>query len=172
MNTFWDFLESLLGLAAEPKNLTFIQISLRGVVVMIAALIMIRLGTKRSLAEKTAFDAVLLVVLASVLARAVNGSAAFFPTLGGASVLVFVHRLFGSIGCRWHAFGMLVKGQPDVIVENGNVNWKALLRNHVSKHDLEEDLRLNAKTDDISKIRLARVERSGDISFVKKTTGS
>jgi uncharacterized membrane protein YcaP (DUF421 family) len=172
MNTFWDFLESLLGLATEPKNLTFIQISLRGVVVMIAALIMIRLGTKRSLAEKTAFDAVLLVVLASVLARAVNGNAAFFQTLGGAFVLVFVHRLFGSIGCRWHTFGTLIKGQPDVIVENGNVNWKVLRRNHVSKHDLEEDLRLNAKTEDISKIRIARVERSGDISFIKTITDS
>jgi uncharacterized membrane protein YcaP (DUF421 family) len=146
MNTFWDFLESLLGLAAEPKNLTFIQISLRGVVVMVAALVMIRLGTKRSLAEK---------------------NAAFFPTLGGTFVLVLTHRLFGSIGCRWHAFGMLIKGQPDVIVENGNVNWKVLRRNHVSKHDLEEDLRLNAKTEDISKIRIARVERSGDISFIK-----
>jgi uncharacterized membrane protein YcaP (DUF421 family) len=167
MKTFWDFLESLLGLAAEPKNLTFIQISLRGAIVMVAALVMIRLGTKRSLAEKTAFDAVLLIVLASVLARAINGSAAFFPTIGGGFVLVFLHRLFGSSGCRWHAFGSLIKGQPDVIVENGNVNWKMLRQNHVSKHDLEEDLRLNAKTEDISKIRIARVERSGDISFIK-----
>ena len=167
MNPFWNSLESLLGLAAEPKNLTFIQVSLRGVIVMVAALVMIRLGTKRALAEKTAFDAVLLVVLASALARAVNGNAAFFPTLGGTIVLVFVHRLFGSIACRWHSFGILIKGQPDVIVENGKLNWKALRRNHVSKHDLEEDMRLDAKTEDISKIRIARVERSGDISFIK-----
>ena len=167
MNTFWNFLVTLLGLAVEPKSLTFIQISLRGIIVMIAALAMIRLGTKRSLAEKTAFDAVLLVVLASALARAVNGSAAFFPTLGGAFVLVFMHRLFGSVGCRWHAFGVLIKGRPDVIVENGNVNWKTLRQNHVSKSDLEEDLRLNAHIEDLSKIRIARVERSGDISFIK-----
>jgi uncharacterized membrane protein YcaP (DUF421 family) len=172
MNTFWNFLESLLGLAAEPKNLTFIQISLRGVIVMVAALVMIRLGTKRSLAEKTAFDAVLLIVLASVLARAVNGSAAFFPTLGGGFILVIMHRLLGSLSWRWHGLGILIKGQAEVIVENGNVNWKALQKNHISKHDLEEDLRLNAKTEDISKIRIARVERSGDISFIKATTDS
>ena len=167
MNTLWDFLESLLGLAVEPKNLTFIQISVRGIIVMVAALVMIRLGTKRSLAEKTAFDAVLLVVLASVLARAVNGSAAFFPTLGGGFVLVFMHRLFGSLSWRWHGFGSLIKGRADVIIENGNVKWEVLQKNHVSKHDLEEDLRLNAQTEDISKIRIARVERSGDISFIK-----
>jgi uncharacterized membrane protein YcaP (DUF421 family) len=40
-------------------------------------------------------------------------------------------------------------------------------RNHVSMHDLDEDMRLSVHTDDLSKIRLARVERSGDISFIK-----
>jgi uncharacterized membrane protein YcaP (DUF421 family) len=41
-------------------------------------------------------------------------------------------------------------------------------RNHVSIHDLEEDMRLNAHLDDRSKVRVARIERSGDISFIKK----
>jgi uncharacterized membrane protein YcaP (DUF421 family) len=41
-------------------------------------------------------------------------------------------------------------------------------RNHVSTHDLEEDLRLNGHIDDVSQVRLARIERSGDISFIKK----
>jgi uncharacterized membrane protein YcaP (DUF421 family) len=35
-------------------------------------------------------------------------------------------------------------------------------------HDLEEDMRLNGHLDDLSKVRLARVERSGDISIIKK----
>jgi uncharacterized membrane protein YcaP (DUF421 family) len=39
--------------------------------------------------------------------------------------------------------------------------------NHISKHDLEEDMRLDAKTEDLSKIKTARLERSGDISFIK-----
>jgi len=41
-------------------------------------------------------------------------------------------------------------------------------RNHVSTHDLDEDMRLSAHTDDVSEIGVARVERSGDISFIKK----
>ena len=39
--------------------------------------------------------------------------------------------------------------------------------NHVSEHDLEEDMRLDAATEDVSKIKVARLERSGDISFIK-----
>ena len=92
MQSFWDFVEPLLGLGAEPKDLTFLQISLRGVIVFLATLIMVRLGHKRSLSRKTAFDAVLIVILASVLSRAINGSAAFFATLGGGLVLVLLHR--------------------------------------------------------------------------------
>jgi uncharacterized membrane protein YcaP (DUF421 family) len=41
-------------------------------------------------------------------------------------------------------------------------------RNHVSKHDLEEDLRLEVRTEEIKDIRHAYVERSGDISFIEK----
>jgi uncharacterized membrane protein YcaP (DUF421 family) len=167
MNTFSQLLHMLLGIGTEPRDLTFLQVSLRGVIVFIATLIMMRLGSKRSLAEKTAFDAVLIVIIGSMLARAINGSEAFFPTLGAGFVLVLVHRLFGVAAYYSHAFGILVKGQPVVLVQDGRVQQKNMLREHISKHDLEEDMRLDAATGDISKIRVARLERSGDISFVK-----
>jgi len=79
MNAFWNSFEMLLGLGVEPKDLTFSEVSLRGIIVFLATLIMVRLGHKRSLAQRTPFDAILLVILASVLSRAINGSAAFLP---------------------------------------------------------------------------------------------
>src|SRR4029450_2894810 len=93
MPTVVASLESLLGLGRDAAALTFVQISLRGVVVFVAALVIVRFGDRRFLSQKTAFDAVLGFVLASMLARAVNGTAAFFPTLGGGFVLVVLHRL-------------------------------------------------------------------------------
>ncbi len=129
-------------------------------------LITVRLGQKRSLARKTTFDAVLLVILASVLSRAINGSAAFFATLGGGLVLVLLHRLLALIAYHSHWFGIMIKGRPETIVENGHLIPGIMLRNHISKHDLEEDLRLSTHHEDIDRVRLARVERSGDISFI------
>jgi uncharacterized membrane protein YcaP (DUF421 family) len=167
MNTFSQLLHTLLGLGTEPRNLTFLQVSVRGVIVFIATLIMVRLGSKRSLAEKTAFDAVFIVIIGSMLARAINGSEAFFPTIGAGFVLVFMHRLFGVAAYYSHAFGILVKGQPVVLVQNGTLQRPNMRWEHISKHDLEEDMRLDAKTEDLSKIQIARLERSGDISFIK-----
>jgi uncharacterized membrane protein YcaP (DUF421 family) len=155
-------------LGAEPRDLTFVQVSLRGVVVFLVTLITVQLGHKRSLSRKTPFDAVLLVILASVLLRAINGSAAFFATLGGGVVLVLLHRVFAFLTFYSHRFGILVKGRPEVIVRDGQCDMAMMWRNHVSTHDLDEDMRLSAHTDDLSDIRVARVERSGDISFIKK----
>jgi hypothetical protein len=168
MNAFYDAVAPVLGLGVEPKDLTFLQISLRGIIVFLATLIMIRVGHKRSLARKTAFDAVLIVIVASVLSRAINGTAAFFATLGGSLVIVLVHRLLAFIAYYSHGFGVLIKGRPELIIEDGNLILGSMRRNHISRHDVEEDLRLAAKTEDLKDIRAGYVERSGDISFIEK----
>ena len=167
MDTFSELLHTLLGIGTEPRNLTFLQVSVRGIIVFVATLIMVRLGSKRSLAEKTAFDAVFVVIIGSMLARAINGSEAFFSTLGAGFVLVLLHRLFGMAAYYSHAFGILLKGKPVVLVQDGRLQRNNMLREHISQHDLEEDMRLDAKTEDLSKIEVARLERSGDISFIK-----
>ena len=101
MNAFWNSFETLLGLGVEPRNLTFVQISLRGIIVFLVTLAAVRLGHKRSLSRKTPFDAVLLVILAAVLSRAINGSAAFFATIPAAIITdgfdVFVHEVMAAI---------------------------------------------------------------------------
>jgi uncharacterized membrane protein YcaP (DUF421 family) len=168
VQAFSDFFHVLLGLGLDPKDLTFGQMSLRAILVFLAGLVMVRMSSKRSLAEKTAFDAVLLVILASVLSRAINGSAGFSASIGASLVLVLLHRFFSWVACRSHLFGKLIKGSPAVIIQDGKVDERAMQRHLVSEHDLEEDLRLDAKLEDLSSVRVARIERSGDISFITK----
>jgi uncharacterized membrane protein YcaP (DUF421 family) len=168
MNAFSSFLGPLLGLGYDAKDLTFVQISLRAVIIFLATLVMVRLGHKRSLSRKSAFDAVLIVILASFLARAVNGTAPLFATIGAGFVIVLLNRLLALIGYHSHSFGILIKGRPEIIVENGDLILSTMRRNHISKHDLDEDMHLRAHTDDLSQVRLGRIERSGDVSFIKK----
>lgn len=39
-------------------------------------------------------------------------------------------------------------------------------RTSISEDDVEEDMRLSAKIQDIAKVKVARLERSGDLSFM------
>ena len=168
MSTVLAHLDALLGLDQEAAGLTFVQISLRGVVVFAAALAIVRCGDRRFLSQKTAFDAVLGFILASMLARAVNGTAAFFPTLGSGFVLVTLHRILAYWSRRSHAVGLLIKGRSDVIVRDGALDEAAARRNRLSEHDVLEDLRLNGNVADIRDVLLAVLERNGQVSVVRR----
>ena len=168
MNALQNFFLVLLGPDGKPTELTALNVSLRSLLIFLVGLALVRIGDRRSLSEKTAFDAIFIVLLGSVLSRAINGSTAFLTTIVAAVALMVIHRIFAFGACKSHWFGKLIKGQPVTLVRNGEIDWAQMKRKLVSKHDLEEDLRLDAKTDDISAIQLARLERSGDISFIKK----
>lgn len=162
----WAEVGHVLGLGAEPKDLTFIQISLRGIIVFVFSLAMVRLADKRFLAKLSAFDAILGFILASMLARAVNGSSAFFETMGAGFVLVLFHRLLAKLACHCDWFSKLIKGRADVLVENGRKIAPAMRKNNITEADLFEELRLNGQVKALDDVQVATIERSGEISVV------
>lgn len=168
MNAIFHSASVFLGLGTDPKDLTFVQISVRGIIVFIFTLLMIRASARRSLARRTVFDSIFLVILASVLARAINGSADLLPTLGGGFVMVALHRMLATIAFYSHRFGNLIKGPEQLLIDNGQMVYRNLRWNHISRHDLEEDLRLAMHNELLERIRTARLERSGGISFVTR----
>ena len=168
MNALQNFFLVLLGPDGKATELTVLNISLRCFIIFVVGLALVRIGDRRSLAQKTAFDAIFIVLIGSMLSRAINGTAPFFITIAGGIALMIIHRIFAFGACKSHAFGKLIKGTPVTLVRNGEIDWEKMKHNLVSKHDFEEDLRLDAKTEDVSSIQLARLERSGDISFIKK----
>lgn len=168
MNAVHEVYLKIFGADGHPTELSLHHMCLRGLIIFAAGIVIVRVGDGRSLSQKTAFDALFIVLLGSMLSRAINGTAPFLLTLAGAFALMLIHRACAWGAHRSHQFGKLLKGRPKVLVREGKVDWDELGRNLVSKHDFEEDLRLEAQTEDVAKIRIARLERSGDISFVKK----
>ncbi|HXT11335.1 MAG TPA: YetF domain-containing protein [Candidatus Angelobacter sp.] len=166
-----ESLNAFLGIGHDSKELTFGQIAARGVIVFVVALVMVRLGDKRFLSKKTAFDAILGLILASMIARAVNGSAAFWPTLGGGFVLVALHRLIAFLSRRSHAFGNIVKGTSDLVIRDGKIIEAGMRKNDLSEHDLMEDLRVHGQVANVEDVKLAYAERNGHISVVPEKKG-
>jgi uncharacterized membrane protein YcaP (DUF421 family) len=164
----YEAIKSVLGLGLEAKDLTFIQVSLRGIIVFIVSLVMVRVANKRFLSKMTAFDAILGFILASMLARAVNGSAPFFPTLGGGFVLVGVHWLIAELSYRSDRFGNLVKGKAQIMVRDGKPDRKVMSSSKISEKDLLEEARLHGQVAEMEEIQLAILERNGEVSVIPK----
>jgi uncharacterized membrane protein YcaP (DUF421 family) len=64
------------------------------------------------------------------------------------------------------AFGRLVKGDADTLVENGAAKTTALARHKISQKDLLEEIRLQGKTDTVAEVQTAILERNGSVSIV------
>ena len=141
---------------------------LRGLIVFFALLFMIRLAGRRFLANRNPLDVLLTFLLASLLARAINGNTPFFGTIGTGFFLAGLYRGSAYLACRFHGFGRWLKGRSEPLVEDGQVHQKTLDRHHVSRHDLMEDLRINGNVNDPAEVKLAQLERNGMISVVKK----
>ena len=111
---------------------------------------------------------VLGFILASMMARAVNGSAPFFQTLGAGLVLVLIHKLCAVIAFHSATFDNLIKGHEETIIKNGKVREKGLRANHITEKDLVEELRQEGQVSSPEEVQTAFVERSGKVSVIPK----
>ena len=165
IDSAWTGLNWALGL--DTERLSVGQMALRATVVYPIGIAFIRAGDKRFIGKFSAFDVILGVMIGSILSRAITGNSPFFPTLAAALALLFLHYLFSALSFHLTWFGNLVKGQTRTLVMDGVIQWDAMRKSHISERDLMGALRENAGTEDISEVRLARLERSGNISVVK-----
>jgi uncharacterized membrane protein YcaP (DUF421 family) len=168
MKTLQLNLHNWMGLGVDPKELTILQLVLWAVVVFATMYFMIRIAGRRFMAQKNVFDVVLAFLVASMLARAINGSASFWANIGLGFVIAVAYRAIAWLACEFPRFGTFLKGRAVEIIINGEVKSDSLKRHHVSRHDLEEDLRLVGNIGDPAAVKLARLERSGDISVERQ----
>jgi len=129
------------------------------------------LGYDRSVSDVGGFDVIVGIMLGSVMSRAINSSAPLFPTLGAGLVLIGLHALLVRLAYRSGWFGPVVKGNPVLLIRDGELQREGLRDSGISQHDLEQALRLQAQTTDPSGIHLAYLERNGQISMISKESG-
>ena len=115
----------------------------------------------------TPFDVVVGVMLGAVAGRAISGSAPVVPSLAACAVMVALHWLFSRFAVGSHVLGDIFKGHATLLVRNGEVDAEALRQAHLSRHDLDEELRQH-NVAGLDRVAEARLERSGKISILTK----
>ena len=162
-----DILNQLFG--TDANSLLWYQAVLRAVLVYAAALILVRVGEKRFMGKNTAFDVILGIILGSVVSRAVNSNDQILPTLAASLVLVLMHWLMALIAFKSDNLGSLFKGNARQLMQDGEILWDTMAKTHISRKDLEGQIRAEANTEDLSSIKKAYLERSGQISVIPKS---
>ena len=158
-------MEDLLGLDATPFTITTWQMLLRGTLVFIITVAFVRLSGMRTFGAKTAFDAVISIMLGAILSRAIVAASPFFPTLLTGLLLAAFHRLLAYCSIHNEKLGDLVKGEQRLLVKDGQIIWPNLERSNLSKQDLIGGIRKQGFSS-LSDVKEAYIERSGEISVL------
>jgi uncharacterized membrane protein YcaP (DUF421 family) len=148
-------------------NLPWWELVVRGTVVYLVLLLLVRLSGKRTVGQFTPFDLLVVMLLSEAVSGSLSGSDESLQ--GGLLVAAIVVALNGGVGflsSRSKAVERAVDGEPVLIGLDGHFFAKSVKRHRLSQEDLESALRQhNCKLEDM---KLAMLEASGDISIVQK----
>jgi uncharacterized membrane protein YcaP (DUF421 family) len=133
-----------IGLGLEAKDLALSQVLARTIVVFFYLLLLLRVAKRRFLAQKDPLDILLAFLLASMISRAINGSAPFVTSLASGLLLVLLHRCLTRLCYASPALEHLVKGRAEELVRDGAILPEVLSRHALSDEDFRADLRLSA----------------------------
>ncbi len=157
-------LHNIIG--ADPKTILWWQMCIRAILIFLSALLMVRISAKRIYGKYGSLDIVIAVILGSILSRALTANAQFLPTLAAAFTLIFLHLLLVKIALRNEKIDYLLKGKKIQLIGNGKVLRDNLQKADITLHDLQEAMRAKGIQNE-QDVRLAYLERSGDISIIK-----
>jgi uncharacterized membrane protein YcaP (DUF421 family) len=160
-----DIITTIFG---QGKVLNALQMSSRGIVVFLIALVLIRISGRRSFGIRTPLDNIIVILLGAVLSRAVVGASDFIPVVVCCFAVVLMHRLFGWLVANYKMFGRVTEGDKILLFENGAFKQEQMKKALVCQEDLMQGVRKSAMTEDMSTIEKVYMERNGEISAIKK----
>jgi uncharacterized membrane protein YcaP (DUF421 family) len=144
------------------------ELVLRGVVVYVFLLVLLRITGKRQVGQLAPFDLVLLLVLSNAVQNSMNGGDnSLVGGLISAATLVGLNWLVSIWTFRNKTVEGLIEGRPQILIHNGKLFEDIVAKAHLTHHELNSALRL-AGCSCIEDVHSAILENSGEISIVPK----
>ena len=140
---------------------------LRAAVMYLALLVLFKIAGRRSLAELTTFDFVLLMIIGEATQQALLGNDFSLTN----SILVIITLIAIDVGLsllkqRSQWVQRLIDGGPTIIVENGKILHKRLRHARLVEADIMEAARSSQGIETLEQIKFAIIERNGKISVI------
>lgn len=141
----------------------------RAFTVYAVLLIVTRLSGRRTLAEVTAFDFVLLLMIAETTGQALLGDDSSITNTAIVIITLAAIDVGLSFVKAWSPkLGRLIDGTPSVLMSGGAVDWDALRKSRVSVDDVLQAARDKHGLKRLDQIDCAVLEVGGGISVIPK----
>jgi uncharacterized membrane protein YcaP (DUF421 family) len=146
---------------------------IRTAVVYLILLVLIRLTGRRTLAQVTAFDFVVLLIIGGSTQRALLGQD--YSVIN--AVLVVVTLLLADVALSLierdsPLFAKIINGMPMIIVEDGQLLQARLRKARLTESDVLAAARSTRGIERLSDIKFAILEANGNISVIAAAHGA
>jgi len=143
------------------------DIALRSTIVYLSLLVGIRLTGQRLLGQLSAFDLVLLLIIANAVQNAMVGPD---TSLGGglvaAGVLLAWHQVIVRLRRASPAVAKLLTGEGIMLINNGGLLEEQLRRANLTPDELQQALREHGVAE-VKDVRTAVLEPDGSVSVIR-----
>jgi uncharacterized membrane protein YcaP (DUF421 family) len=144
---------------------------LRAAVIYFIVWLVMRITGKRTLAQVTVFDFVLLIMISQAGQQALLGDdLSLTNALLIIVTLVGIHLLFTAANYRWPLFDKFANDVPLVLIDDGEILNERMHKSKVSEDDILEQARIAHGLERMEQIKYAVLERTGGISIVPRST--
>jgi uncharacterized membrane protein YcaP (DUF421 family) len=146
---------------------TLLDVALRTTVVYLVLLVGIRLTGQRLLGQLSAFDLVLLLIIANAVQNAMVGpDTSLAGGLVAAGVLLFWHQVINRLRRSSRRFGKLIAGEGVMLINAGEMLEEHLRRAGVTRDELLQALREHG-VGTVADVRMAVLEPDGSVSVIR-----
>ena len=140
---------------------------LRGLFIYLFVLVVFRILGKRSLAETTTFDFVLLLIISETTTNALIGEdESLTASVIMISTLIGLDLIISILKGKSRFFDKVAEGVPLIIVENGKPLTERMRLSKVEEQDVLEAARVLHGLMRMSEIKYAVLEKDGSISII------
>ncbi len=147
---------------------TLLVIALRSAIIFGVILIGMRLTGKREIGQMTPFDLVLLLLISNAVQNAMTGpDTSVTGGLVAAGTLFVANIIITRVVWRFGKARRWVEGTPTLLIHDGNMVKKNLMKERITHEELHQALREHGITK-IEEVHLAVLEIDGSISVLKK----
>jgi uncharacterized membrane protein YcaP (DUF421 family) len=144
------------------------ELIVRGCVVYVFLLVLLRLTGKRQIGQLAPFDLVLLLVLSNSVQNSMNaGDNSLVGGLISAFTLVALNYGVSYATFKSKKLEGLIEGRPQVIIHNGKVFEDVMRSAKLTHHELSAALRRSGCTC-AEEVQTAVLENNGSISIVAR----
>jgi uncharacterized membrane protein YcaP (DUF421 family) len=144
---------------------------LRAAVIYLIVWLVMRVTGKRTLAQVTVFDFVLLIMISQAGQQALLGDdLSLTNALLIIVTLVGIQLLFTAANYRWPVFDQFANDVPLVLIDEGEILQERMRKSKVSEDDILEQAHMAHGLERMDQIKYAVLERTGGISVVPRSS--